>query len=143
MLTTQRTDTFPTELWEDETDWLVSVISLPKDDPFEDTDETLAYAGRLAAYALVTNARCLAQLGDVELPGYEIWFSFDSAVHKKQFLELVTEVEGDPEELFIIPDEKTLKEELKNLRPYGMVFPQREIAVMTSHSLGLMGTGPV
>jgi len=69
----------------------------------------------------------LAQVGDPDMPIYELWFSFTDEANKQNFLELVRE-DGyaDPDE------ETTLKppsglSDLPDLRPLSRVFPKKDL----------------
>ena len=118
--------------WLDEKDWLVEVIMLPSD---EDCTPDLEYIGKLFAFSNFTNTRMLAQVGDPDMPIYELWFSFTNEANKQKFLEFVRE-DGyaNPD------DETTLKppsslNDLTELRPLSHVFPKEDLDQITTVAL--------
>lgn len=114
--------------WEEEQDWLVEVVMLPKNEKPEELEADLEFIGKLFAYSMATNTRMLAQVGDPEMPGYELWFSFDSEEHKQTFLHMVRDdgyADPDDEGEFVPPGPECMSD-LKNLRPLGVVFPKEQ-----------------
>ena len=114
--------------WLDEDDWLVTVCPLPEgDDDSEGNLETLNWIGRLFGFAMATNTRILALVGDPELPAYEILFSFDCKENHEEFLRLV-EADGyaDASE-FTVP----ARDEIAEARPIGQVFPNKQAELIT------------
>jgi hypothetical protein len=126
--------------WMHETDWLVDVVLLPND---KWTEESLEYIGRLFAFAMSTDTRMLADVGDPEFPAYELWFSFNSDEQKQRFLQMVRE-DGyaDPDEDACFDPPPSL-EDLASLRPIALIFPVAQtdqimaIAGMTLASMGI------
>jgi len=131
--------------WLDEKDWLVEVITLPKDEDHHSAD--LDYVGKLLAFSLITNTRMIAQIGDPneDCPAYELWFSFNSPENKQRFLDLVRQ-DGyaDPDEEMTLKEPPVL-DDLPHLRPLSYVFPKdtmeqiTNIAAMVQMSLGATG----
>lgn len=119
-MTSNLDDGFPA-YWKDETDWLVDVVMVPDDEP-KHSELNLDYIGRLFAFALATDTRMLAQVGDPLLNAYELWFSFKNQERKTEFLDLVR---GDG---YVDPDEDCCfdppasMDDLNDLRPIGYVF---------------------
>jgi hypothetical protein len=125
-------DGFPAH-WKAEKEWLIELVSLPESEGEENNLVTLNWVGRLAAFAFYTNVRILAQVGDPDLPTYELWFSFPDDVAKQQFLDLVREdAYADPEEegSFVAPQPESFQE-LENLRPIASVFPKEHADLIT------------
>ena len=119
--------------WAEEKIWLVEVQMLERDDGKYNLI-VLNWIGRLAAFAFVTNARMLAQVGDPEIPAYELWFSFESHREKRAFLAFVkADGYSDPrdESEFTTPGKEALAE-VKSLRPWGKVFPADQVALITT-----------
>jgi hypothetical protein len=87
----------------------------------------------LAGFAFVSNGRMLAKVGDLEMPAYELWFSFESDGDKQKFFELVRadgyanpEDEGEFE-----PAGPECLADLKRLRPWGQVFLEADVERIT------------
>ncbi len=122
---------FPT-YWTNERDWLVEVVPLPDTEPEEEIAEVLAWIGRLFAFAMETNTRMLAQVGDPLTPVYELWFSFDTHESKQRFLRMVRE-DGyaDPDEEGSFEPPKSF-DHLPKLRPIRHVFPKKESDMITA-----------
>jgi hypothetical protein len=74
--------------WQDEDDWLCTVEFLPSNDP-EGRVFGVDIIGYLLGYAVLTNTRALALVGDPEAGAYELLFSFSTPRNKDQFLNLV------------------------------------------------------
>ena len=76
------------DLWKHETDWLVLIEFLCRDDE-EDRARGAEAIGYMFAYAYRTDTRMLALLGDAKEDVYELLFSFNSAGNKAEFLRLL------------------------------------------------------
>jgi hypothetical protein len=109
-------------LWVNEKDWLVELVWLNE---LESCDEAVNCVGKLLAFALVTDTRALAQVGDPdpESPVYELWFSFRSEESKKAFLDMVRN-DGciDPDDEYTLNPPPSL-DELPQLQPPVAVLP--------------------
>ncbi len=118
--------------WTNERDWLVELVPLPDTEPEEEIAEVLAWVGRLFAFAMVTDTRMLAQMGDPLMPAYELWFSFDTEENKQRFLQMVRE-DGyaNPDEEGSFEPPRSL-DDLPNLRPIRHVFPKKESDMITA-----------
>jgi hypothetical protein len=119
--------------WAEEKIWLVEIVLLDTEDGKYNLI-VLNWIGRLAAFAFVTNARMLAQVGDPDVPAYELWFCFESHKDKRTFLEFVkADGYSDPREKteFTTPAKDALAE-VKSLRPCGKVFPPKQVALITT-----------
>jgi hypothetical protein len=79
--------------YEDEKDWLVTLVHFPPEYPEEHAAEAETL-GHLLGYADITNTRCLALVGDREAGVYEILLSFDCAQSKTEFMGYVAAAEG-------------------------------------------------
>lgn len=71
--------------WLEETDWLVLIEFLRRDDE-EDRARGAEAIGYMLAYARMTDTRMLALVGDPEADVYELLFSFNSRENKAEFL---------------------------------------------------------
>lgn len=140
-MATNLDDGFPA-FWKDESDWLVDVVMVPDDEP-KLSEINLDYVGRLFAFALATDTRMLAQVGDPVLNAYELWFSFKNEKRKAEFLHLVREdgyADPDEECCFDPPENLT---ELSDLRPIAQVFPEDQanhiqlVSLATIEALGV------
>jgi hypothetical protein len=127
--------------WAEEKDWLVEVVMLAETDGEENILATLNWIGRVSAFAFYTDTRLLAQIGDPDMPAYELWFSFASEDSKHKFLELVRKdgfVHPDDELSFQRPEPDC---PLGKLGPLASVFPEEQseiiVAVMTMTLTGL------
>lgn len=108
--------------WMDEKDWLVTVCMLPAE---EDNLQDLNWIGKLSGFAFTTNTRMLALVGDPDVPGYELLFAFDSAEHKRRFIQLVKDdgyADPEDENAFWVP----APEAVRDARPISEVFPEDE-----------------
>ncbi len=117
--------------WAGEKIWLLEVVPLEPDDGKYNLI-VLNWIGRLAAFALVTNARMLAQVGDPDALIYELWFNFESHRDKRAFLAFVRgDGYSDPRDdgEFETPSEEDLSAPTR-LRPWGKVFPARHVSVI-------------
>ncbi|WP_109487497.1 hypothetical protein [Occallatibacter savannae] len=133
-----------TAYWKEETDWLVDVVMVSDDEP-KHSEINLNYIGRLFAFALATDTRMLAQLGDPEMNAYELWFSFRDGQSKTEFLNLVREdgyANPDDEACFDPPVSMT---DLEDLRPIAYVFPEAQaehIQLVSLATMRAMGIDP-
>jgi hypothetical protein len=125
-----------TAYWADECDWLVELVMLPAGES-ENNDVTLEWIGKLHAFAWGTNIRLLAQVGDPDVPTYELWFSFENEGDKRHFLQMVrNEGHADPDgEGEFEPADAEALSDLKNLRPVGLVFPKEDADKIRSHAV--------
>jgi len=120
--------------WIQEGDWLCTLQFLPSDDPEQrsfDTDDL----GHLLGYALLTDTRVLALLGDPAAEAYEILFSFCSPELKQRFLDLISADENMGETY--IHDEFSVPtvDEIQKALPLSMVLPNdvlQEITVIAT-----------
>ena len=108
--------------WTEEQDWLCTLQFLPSSDPAQrafDTEDL----GYLLGYALLTDTRVLAVLGDSSADTYEILFSFSSAELKESFLDLIRSNEEMGElyirDEFLIPTAS----EIRHALPLSTVLP--------------------
>lgn len=74
--------------WLKETDWLVLIEFLRRDDD-KDRDRGAEAIGYMMAYAGMTDTRMLALVGDPVGDAYELLFSFASPKNKREFLRLI------------------------------------------------------
>jgi hypothetical protein len=117
--------------WLDETNWLVTVCMLHKDEGEDENLTELNWIGRQFGFAYATNARVLALVADPDVPTYEILFSFDTAEHRQEFLTLVYQdgyADPDEEGTFLVPTH----DEIKDARPIGLVFPEQQANLITA-----------
>jgi len=120
--------------WIQEGDWLCTLQFLPSDDPEQrsfDTDDL----GHLLGYALLTDTRVLALLGDPAAEAYEVLFSFCSPELKQRFLDLISADENMGETY--IHDEFSVPtvDEIQKALPLSMVLPNdvlQEITVIAT-----------
>ena len=122
----------------EEHDWLCTLQFLPSNDPEQrsfDTDDL----GHLMGYALLTDTRVLALLGDPAAEAYEILFSFCSSELKTRFLELIR---GDEnmgpayiQDEFSIPT----VDEIRKALPLSMVLPNDVLQEVTLIAAVLIG----
>jgi len=132
-------------LWSEDRDWLVAIVMLPDDEP-EDNRLELDWLGRVFAYCQITNSRLLAQLGDPDMPAYEIWVSFDSAEHKREFMALVDADEATDSSDPCSSSPPVDLNNIWNLRPLGEVLPQEytdHVCVVATAILMSEESGPV
>jgi hypothetical protein len=116
--------------WIQEGDWLCTLQFLPSDDPEQrsfDTDDL----GHLLGYALLTDTRVLALVGDPAAEAYEILFSFCSPELKRRFLELISTDENMGETY--IRDEFSVPtlDEIQKALPLSMVLPNDVVQEVT------------
>ena len=128
-----------------ETDWLVDIVMMPEGD--SERSESLAYIGRLFAFAIATDTRFLAAVGAPEIPTYELWFSFSSDKEKQRFLQMVRE-DGyaDPDDEACFNPPVNLKDELAGVRPIAETFPKEQhdyIVAVAMTTAALMGIDPI
>jgi hypothetical protein len=74
--------------WLTETDWIVLIEFLRRDDD-EDRARGAEAIGYMLAFARMTDTRMLALVGDPDGDAYELLFSFNSAENKAEFLRLL------------------------------------------------------
>jgi hypothetical protein len=74
-------------VWVEERDWLVETVELTGD-THQDT-RTLQWIGLLYAISVYNSTRFLAMSDDGMT--YELWFSFDTDIHMKDFLDMIRE----------------------------------------------------
>src|SRR5215470_1068594 len=113
-----------------EDDWLCTLQFLPSNDPEQrsfDTDDL----GHLLGYALLTDTRVLALLGDPAAEAYQILFSFCSCELKKRFLELIRADENMG--TAYIQDEFSIPtvDEIRKALPLSMVLPTDVVQEVT------------
>jgi len=116
--------------WIQEGDWLCTLQFLPSDDPEQrsfDTDDL----GHLLGYALLTDTRVLALLGDPAAEAYEVLFSFCSPELKQRFLDLISADENMGETY--IHDEFSVPtvDEIQKALPLSMVLPNDVVQEIT------------
>jgi hypothetical protein len=103
-------------------DWLCTVEFIP-----EDNGEARLFAteiiGHLFCYALATNTRALALVGDADANAYELLFSFASSEGKEQFLHLVRTNEDMGNDYIENDFMSPTAEEIRDARPLGTVLP--------------------
>jgi len=123
--------------WQDDKDWLVVLILLPDFAPEEHRLAYLNWVGRAAAFAWYTDTRLVAQIGDPDMPCYELWFSFPNERCKQQFFDLVREDgfmnpdgKGDNAD-FRPPASDDYWQELQGLQPVARVFPEKNVELIT------------
>jgi hypothetical protein len=80
-----------TNIWAHESNWLCTIEMIPHDP--EGRASSAINIGHLMGYAIKTNTRMLALVGDPMVPTYELLFSFASPEDRIQFLALVSENE--------------------------------------------------
>jgi hypothetical protein len=121
--------------WINEPDWLCAVEFLNDEDP-EGRALAADTIGYLLGYALLTNTRSLALIGDPLEMAYEILFSFSSPAEKKRFLDLIRSNDDLGNEYIDNDLLHPLKDEIRNARRISLVLPQtaltRALLVATS-----------
>jgi hypothetical protein len=121
-------------LWIHEKDWRVEIVMFCQGEDEEGRLMSLDYIGRLFAFAMYTDTRLVAQIGDPDGPAYELWFSFASKAQKQEFFKLVkNDAYADPDDdlSFMIPTELAMKD-LADLKPLAEVFPEADIQRITA-----------
>ncbi len=120
-------------LWQHETDWLVLIEFLRRDNA-EDCARGVEAIGYLFAYAHRTNTRMLALVGDAEADAYELLFSFNSAANKAKFLRLLQSTEAttceDSEILVPHPSEIAAAQPIANVLPEDVLQQVLGVAAM-------------
>jgi hypothetical protein len=116
--------------WVQEGDWLCTLQFLPSDD-FEQRSFDIDDLGHLLGYALLTDTRVLALLGDPAAEAYEILFSFCSPELKLRFLELIRADENMG--AAYIHDEFSVPtiDEVQKALPLSMVLPKDVVQEVT------------
>lgn len=109
--------------WQYESDWLCTIEMFPGDP--EDRAFSAESTGYLMAYALLTNTRMLALLGDPKIPTYELLFSFASRQDREQFMSLVRSnddlgIDDWGDNGFVTPS----VDEIRDCRPIAEVLPE-------------------
>jgi len=109
------------EPWLEETDWLVLIEFLRRDDD-EDRARGAEAIGYMLACAQMTDTRMLALVGDPEADAYELLFSFNSAENKAEFLRLLqaNEATACEEEEIMVPH----PDEIRDAQPIASVLPR-------------------
>ena len=113
----------PKNPWQHESDWLCTIEMLPDD--IEDRASSAENIGHLMAYAVLTNTRMLALLGDPKITTYELLFSFASQQDREQFMSLVRSnddlsIDDWGDNGFVIPS----ADEIRDCRPIAEVLPE-------------------
>lgn len=107
--------------WLKETDWIVLIEFLRRDDD-EDRARGAEAIGYMFAYARMTDTRMLAMVGDPVGDAYESLFSFNSQANKHEFLCLIqsNDATACEEEEFIPPHSSEIEAAL----PIAEVLPR-------------------
>jgi hypothetical protein len=122
--------------WSEESDWIVLIEFLRKDDPENCVRGTEAI-GYMFAYSQMTDTRMLALVGDPQEDAYELLFSFSSPVNKAEFLHLLQSNDATACEEFeiLVPDPS----EIEAAQPIARVLPadvMRQVTVIATMLLG-------
>ena len=122
--------------WREESDWIVLIGFLRKDDA-EDRVRGTEAIGYMFAYAHMTDTRMLALVGDPKEDAYELLFSFPSPVNKAEFLRLLQSNDATACEEFeiFVPDPS----EIEAAQPIARVLPadvMRQVTVIATMLFG-------
>ncbi len=122
--------------WNDETDWIVLIEFLPRND-IEDRTQAAERIGYMLAYAQMTDTRMLALVGDPQPDAYELLFSFNSSENKTEFLRLLksNEETNCEDEEILIPHPS----EIEAAQPIARVLPEDVMRQVTLISITLFG----
>jgi hypothetical protein len=122
--------------WRGESDWVVLIEFLRKDDA-EDRVRGTEAIGYMFAYSQMTDARMLALVGDPNEDAYELLFSFSSPFNKAEFLRLLQSNDATAcvEVDILIPDPS----EIEAAQPIALVLPadvMRQVTVIAAMMFG-------
>jgi hypothetical protein len=122
--------------WREESDWIVLIEFLRKDDA-EDRARGTEAIGHLFAYSQMTVTRMLALVGDPKEDAYELLFSFSSPISRAEFLRLLQSNDATACEEFeiLVPDPP----EIEAAQPIARVLPEdvmRQVTVIAAMLFG-------
>jgi hypothetical protein len=106
--------------WREESDWIVLIEFLHRDDD-EDRARGTEAIGCMFAYSQMTDTRMLALVGDPQADAYELLFSFLSPAHKAEFLSLLQSNDETrcEEDMILVPRQ----DEIEAAQPIARVLP--------------------
>jgi hypothetical protein len=122
--------------WLEDSDWIVLIEFLRKDD-IEDRVRGTEAIGYMFAYSQMTDSRMLALVGDPKEDAYELLFSFSSPANKAEFLRLLQSNDATACEEFeiLVPDPS----EIEAAQPIARVLPadvMRQVTVIATMLFG-------
>jgi hypothetical protein len=122
--------------WLEDSDWIVLIEFLRKDD-IEDRVRGTEAIGYMFAYSQMTDTRMLALVGDPKEDAYELLFSFSSPSNKAEFLRLLQSNDATACEEFeiLVPDPS----EIEAAQPIARVLPadvMRQVTVIATMLFG-------
>jgi hypothetical protein len=123
-------------LWREESDWIVLIEFLRRDDD-EDRARGTESIGYMFAFAQMTDTRMLALIGDPQADAYELLFSFSSPANKAEFLSLLQSNDETrcEEDMILVPRQ----DEIEAAQPIARVLPadvMREVTVIAAMLCG-------
>jgi hypothetical protein len=106
--------------WREESDWIVVIEFLPRDDD-EGRARGAKAIGYMFAFAQMTDTRMLALVGDPQADTYELLFSFSSPANKAKFLSLLQSNDETrcEEDMILVPQQ----DEIETAQPIARVLP--------------------
>ena len=106
--------------WREESDWIVVIEFLRRDDD-EDRARGTESFGYMFAFSQLTDTRMLALIGDPQADAYELLFSFSSPANKAAFLSLLQSNDETrcEEDMILVPQQ----EEIETAQPIARVLP--------------------